>query len=78
MKTKIADLDVGNSKTVPMESNKIDGVVSKEFFKNTKFNKRNTKMNNLEKKIRDTTTLIHKNQYNTDKQSLEKQIRHII
>ena len=31
-------------------------------------------MNNLEKKIPDATTLIHINQYNTDKQNLEKKI----
>ena len=31
-------------------------------------------MNNLEKKIPDGTTLIHINQYNTDKQNLEKKI----
>ena len=31
-------------------------------------------MNNLRKKIPDATTLIHINQYNTDKQNLEKKI----
>ena len=31
-------------------------------------------MNNLQKKISDATTLIHINQYNTDKQNLEKKI----
>ena len=30
------------------------------------------KVNNLEKKIPDVSTLIHINQYNIDKQSLEK------
>ena len=38
------------------------------------FNKINKKSNNLEKKILKVTTLIHINQYNTDKQSLEKNI----
>ena len=38
------------------------------------FNKINKKSNNLEKKIFKVTTLIHINQYNTDKQSLEKNI----
>ena len=33
-----------------------------------------TKVNNLKKKTPDLTALIHINQYNTDKQNLEKQI----
>ena len=33
-----------------------------------------TKVNNLEKKIIDATTLIHINQYNTDKQNLGKNL----
>ena len=32
----------------------------------------NAKVNNLEKKILDATTLIHINQYNIGKQNLEK------
>ena len=36
--------------------------------------KLNTKVNNFENKIPDATTLIHINQYNTDKQNLEKTI----
>ena len=36
------------------------------------FNTQNTKVNNLEKKIPDATTLIYINQYDTDKQNLEK------
>ena len=33
-----------------------------------------TKVNNLEKKIIDATTLIHINQYNTDKKKLGKNL----
>ena len=33
-----------------------------------------TKVNNLEKKIIDATTLIHINQYNTDKKNLGKNL----
>ena len=33
-----------------------------------------TKINNLEEKIFNATTLIHVNQYSTDKQNLEKKI----
>ena len=36
------------------------------------YNKLNTKVNNLENKILDPTTLIHINEYNTDKQKLEQ------
>ena len=34
-------------------------------------------VNNLDKKVPDVTTLIHVNQYNTDKQNLEKKIRDV-
>ena len=40
----------------------------------TKFNTLQTKVNNLEKKIPDETTLTYINQYNKDKQNLEKKI----
>ena len=57
---------------VLVDLKKLSDVVVNEVVKNTKFNKRKTKVNNLEnKKISDATTLIHINQYNTDKQSLE-------
>ena len=46
--------------------------VDKKVVKNTKFNTPNTKINSLEKKIPDATTLIYINQYNTDKQNLKK------
>ena len=46
--------------------------------KNIKFNTLETKVNNLEKKIPDVTTLIHINQYNADKQNLEKTIGNVV
>ena len=49
-----------------------------EFVKNTKFNTLNTKVNKLDKKIPNATTLIHINQYNTDKQNLEKKLKMLI
>ena len=49
-------------------------IVDNEVIKNTKFNTLKTKVNNLEKKILDAAALIHINQYNTDKQNLEKNI----
>ena len=45
---------------------KLSDVVSKEVVKNTKFSTLNTKVNNLERKIPEATSLIHINQYNTD------------
>ena len=51
---------------------KLSDVVDNVAFTNTKFNTLKAKVNNLDKKIPDATTLIHINQYNTDKQNLEK------
>ena len=74
LKTKVNDLDVGKLKTVPVDLKKLSDVVDNEVIKNTKFNILNTKVNNLEKKIPDATTLICINQYNTNKQNLKKRI----
>ena len=49
-------------------------MVDNEVVKNTRFITLKTKVNNLEKKIPDATTLIHINQYNTDKQYSEEKI----
>ena len=57
-----------------MDLKKLADVVDNEVVKNTKFNTLKAKVNNFEKKIPDATTLININQYNTDKQKLEKQI----
>ena len=46
----------------------------KDIAKTTVYNKLNLKVYHLENKIPDVTTLIHINQCNTDKQSLEKKI----
>ena len=48
-----------------------------KLLKNTNFNTIKTKVNNLENKIPDATILVHINQYNTDKQSLEKEIENV-
>ena len=53
---------------------KLSDVVANEVVKNTKFNAVKTKVNTLEKKIHDATTLIHINQYNTEKQNLKKKM----
>ena len=50
----------------------------KKFVKNTNINPLKTKVNNLEKKISDETTLIHINHYNTDKQNFEYKLEMLI
>ena len=72
LKTKVDDSDVGKLKSVPVDLKKLSDVVDNEVVKKTKFDKLKAKVNSLEKKIPDATTLIHINQYNTDKQNIEK------
>ena len=74
LKTKVDDLGAIKWKTVPVDLRKLSDVVDNEVVKNTKFNTIKTKVNILEKKIPDATTLIHINQYNTIKQNLEKKM----
>ena len=64
LKTKVDDLGAIKWKTVPVDLRKLSDVVDNEVVKNTKFNTLKTKVNILEKKIPDATTLIHINQYN--------------
>ena len=60
LKSKMHDLDVEKLKSVPVDLKKTSDVVSKEVVKNTKFNKLNKKLDNLEHKILDASTLIQK------------------
>ena len=53
---------------------KLNDVVDNKVIENAKFNTLKTTVNSLERKIPDATTLIQLNQYNTDKQNLEKKI----
>ena len=71
LKTNVIDLDVGKLKTVLADLKKLSDI-DNEVAKNTKFNTLKTKVNNLENKIPDGTTLIDINKYNIDKQILEK------
>ena len=64
LKTKTDDLDVGKLKTIPLH---LSVLVDKEVVKSTKFDTLKTKVNNLDKRIPDATTLIHINQQSTDK-----------
>ena len=74
-KTKVDNLDVGKLKTsykIEKAKKKLSYVVSEKFVKKTVCNKLNAKVYNLETKIPDVSILIQRNQYNTDKQNLEK------
>ena len=73
-KTKVASLDVGKLKAVPVDLKKLSDLVANEVVKNAKFNTLKKKIKSLEKKVPDATTLIHINQYNKDKQMLDKKI----
>ena len=64
LKTKVDDLDVVKLKTVHEDMKELSDVVDNEVLKNLKFNTLKTKVNNLDKKILDATTLTHINQYN--------------
>ena len=74
LKTKADDLDVNKLQNISVDLNKLHALVSKKVVKNIKFNKLDTKVNNLENKNPDATTLITINQCSTDKQQLEKKI----
>ena len=53
---------------------KLSDVVDNKVVKNAKFNTLKTRVIDLEKKIRDSTTLIYISQYSTDMQNLENKI----
>ena len=75
IKTKVDDLNIDKLKAVPVVSKKkMSDVMRKKVVKKAVYNKLNTKANNLKNKIPDATTLVYINQYNTDKQNLEKKI----
>ena len=74
LKTKVDTLFIGKSKTLPAELKKLSDVVDNDLAQNTKWNTMKTKVNKLDKKIPDATTLIHINQYNTDKQNVENKL----
>ena len=71
LKAKVDNSDVGNLGTVPINVKKLKDLVSKEVRKKAVHNKLNTKVNNLENKIPDASTLIQSNQDNTGKQNSE-------
>ena len=78
LKTKVKVLGVGKLKNVPLDLKKLGDLIDNKVVKNTKFNTLKTKVNDLEKNIPDATTLIPINQYNTNKQNLEKKKKILI
>ena len=67
LKTEVDKLDAGKLKAVPVDLKKLNDVVDKEIVKKTVYNTVNTKVNNLERKIPDTSTVSQTNQYNRSK-----------
>ena len=59
LKAKLDDLDDEKLKTDPVDFKELSDVVSNEVVKKTKNNKLNLKVNNLENKILDASTLIY-------------------
>ena len=71
LKTKLDHLHASKFKTVPVDlKKKLSDVVDNEVVKNTKRNTPKTKVNKLDNKFIDATTLTHINEYNTDEQNL--------
>ena len=60
LKTNVDDLDVVKLRTVPVDLKILSDIEDNEIVKNTNFNTLKTKVNNLDKKILGTTTLIHR------------------
>ena len=62
LNTKVGNFDVADLKTIP-----ISDVMSKQIVSDTKFNTLNVKINSLEKKIPDASTLVQTNQWRLEK-----------
>ena len=67
---KVDDLYIGLLKNVPVDLKKLADVVT--TLLKIKFNTVKVEVNEVDQKITDVNTLIHINQYNKDKQYLEK------
>ena len=78
LQRKVHDLDADKLKTIFVYLNKLSDVTSKEVVKNAKFNKLNTKINDLENALPHAFTLIQANQYKTNKQIWRKKLEMLI
>ena len=61
LKPKVDDLDVGELKTVRIDLKTLSDIVKNEVVKKTKFDTLYAKINYLDKKNHNATTLIHIN-----------------
>ena len=75
LKAEVDKLDIAKLVNILTSLNNLKTKVDDlDVGKNTKFNTLKIKVNNFGNKIIDTTTLVHINQYHTDKQNLGKKI----
>ena len=72
LKTKVDDFDIGKLKKLLVNLKKLSDVVDSEVVKNTNFSALKTKVNKLDKKFLDATTLIHNTDKETDKETDNK------
>ena len=70
LETKLDDLCVCKLKTVPVDLNTLRDVADNEVVKSKNLNTLKIKVNNIDERNPDATTLIHINQYNTQKNEL--------
>ena len=69
---RVDDLDADKLKALPKYWKNLIDVQYKEVVKKTAYNKLNTKVNNLKKRVPYATTLIYINQYKAYNQILER------
>ena len=72
LKTKEDVIDIDMLKILPLDLKNLSDVVVEKFQKKRCIKKLNSKLNNLESRNLDASTLIQINQYNKDKQNLER------
>ena len=72
LKTKVDDFDIGKLKKLPVDLKKLSDGVDSEVVKNTNFSSLKTKVNKLDEKFLDATTLIDNTDKETDKETNNK------
>ena len=77
LKIKVYDLNVDKTITLPADLSKLSNVMENDFIKKTVYNKLNIKFSSIDAEIPSTKELVTKTQYDSDKQSLEKNIDYV-
>ena len=77
LKTKVGNLDDDKLKTVPFDFKNFFDVVNKEVLRKTKYNKLNSKVDDLEDKNPKASTLTQINPCNADNQNLKRTIESV-